>query len=300
MKFKDAIREYKQYLIVEKGSSSNTVTAYCADLELFFKYLCNEYNKSLVLSEITQDHIDRYQTYLSLKNSTATSKRKIVSLRNFYIFLIKEKHTDHNLNFTIPKQQAYLPVVLSQDEVIMILNSIETNSDVGYRNKVMVELLYATGIRVSELIYLKIEHVNTQLSFIRVIGKGDVERIVPIHQLISDMISTYILEIRDKFLIKDSAYLFLNNRGNPLDRHSFYIILKKIIQKSGVNKYCTPHTFRHTCATHLLENNADLRSIQEILGHKDINTTTIYTHVSNQKLYAEYNNFHPRSKKEKT
>lgn len=293
MQFKDGLNEYKQYLIVEKGSSNNTVNAYITDLSIFLKYLIKNYNE-LELHEINQEHVNAFIKHLSNTNSRATSKRKIVSLRNFYIFLIKEKYIEHNLQFTIPKQQSYLPVVLSEDEVNMIINSIPLDNHTDYQNRVMIELLYATGIRVSELINLTLDQVNTNLSFIKVIGKGDVERIVPIHNSMSELLNYFIIHIRDSFIISDTSYVFLNKKGFPFNRNNIYNKLKKIIKNSGVNKHCTPHTFRHTCATHLLENNADLRSIQEILGHSDISTTTIYTHISNQKLYQEYNDYHPR------
>lgn len=296
MKYIDGLREYKQFLIVEKGASKNTISAYLTDLNLFNHYLI-EHFKEMPLCDINQMHVNKYIEFLSIHNSKATCKRKIVSLRNFYIFLIKENILKHNLNFTIPKQESYLPVVLSEEEVLMIFESIDCTQPQGYQNRVMLELLYATGIRVSELVNVKLEQVNTNLGFIKVIGKGDVERIIPMHKTVCDMINTYILEIRHLFVINETQFLFLTKKGCPLTRNAFYTILKKIILNSGVNKNCTPHTFRHTCATHLLENNADLRSIQEILGHSDISTTTIYTHVSNQKLYKEYNNFHPRANK---
>lgn len=294
----EAINEYRQYLIVEKGLSKNTVIAYISDLKKFSIYLNDSFqiNKT---DDLSKEHIRLYLKELGKTNTSASITRKLVSLRMFFNFLIKEKIIDVNIisNFDLPKINKKLPVILSTTEMQEILETIKINDHISCRNRCMLELMYATGLRVSELINLNVSSINLYMGYIKVVGKGDKERIVPIGEIAKIILDIYLNQYRDKFIKKESSLLFFNNHGNKLSREEFYIILKQVINKTSINKKISPHTIRHSFATHLLENGADLRSIQELLGHSDISTTTIYTHISNQKIKNEYQQFHPRMKK---
>ena len=294
----EAINEYRPYLIVEKGLSKNTIIAYISDLKKFSIYLNDSFqiNKT---DDLSKEHIRLYLKELGKTNTSASITRKLVSLRMFFNFLIKEKIIDVNIisNFDLPKINKKLPVILSTTEMQEILETIKINDHISCRNRCMLELMYATGLRVSELINLNVSSINLYMGYIKVIGKGDKERIVPIGEIAKIILEIYLNQYRDKFIKKESSLLFFNNHGNKLSREEFYIILKQVINKTSINKKISPHTIRHSFATHLLENGADLRSIQELLGHSDISTTTIYTHISNQKIKNEYQQFHPRMKK---
>ena len=294
----EAINEYRQYLIVEKGLSKNTIIAYISDLKKFSIYLNDSFqiNKT---DDLSKEHIRLYLKELGKTNTSASITRKLVSLRMFFNFLIKEKIIDVNIisDFDLPKINKKLPVILSTTEMQEILETIKINDHISCRNRCMLELMYATGLRVSELINLNVSSINLYMGYIKVIGKGDKERIVPIGEIAKIILEIYLNQYRDKFIKKESSLLFFNNHGNKLSREEFYIILKQVINKTSINKKISPHTIRHSFATHLLENGADLRSIQELLGHSDISTTTIYTHISNQKIKNEYQQFHPRMKK---
>ena len=294
----EAINEYRQYLIVEKGLSKNTVIAYISDLKKFSIYLNDSFQINKI-EELSKEHIRLYLKELVKTNTSASITRKLVSLRMFFNFLIKEKIIDVNIisDFDLPKINKKLPVILSTTEMQEILETIKINDHISCRNRCMLELMYATGLRVSELINLNVSSINLYMGYIKVVGKGDKERIVPIGEIAKTILDIYLNQYRDKFIKKESSLLFFNNHGNKLSREEFYIILKQVINKTSINKKISPHTIRHSFATHLLENGADLRSIQELLGHSDISTTTIYTHISNQKIKNEYQQFHPRMKK---
>ncbi|WP_304580427.1 site-specific tyrosine recombinase XerD [Thomasclavelia cocleata] len=294
----EAINEYRQYLIVEKGLSKNTVIAYISDLKKFSIYLDDSFQINKI-EELSKEHIRLYLKELGKTNTSASITRKLVSLRMFFNFLIKEKIIDVNIisDFDLPKINKKLPVILSTTEMQEILETIKINDHISCRNRCMLELMYATGLRVSELINLNVSSINLYMGYIKVIGKGDKERIVPIGEIAKTILDIYLNQYRDKFIKKESSLLFFNNHGNKLSREEFYIILKQVINKTSINKKISPHTIRHSFATHLLENGADLRSIQELLGHSDISTTTIYTHISNQKIKNEYQQFHPLMKK---
>lgn len=299
MKLKDSLNEYRQYLIVEKGLSKNTILAYLNDLNKFFIYL-NDIHQIFEIENISKEHIRLYLKELSKINSSTSITRKLVSLRMFFAFLVKDKLIDVNImnDFDLPKIYKKLPVVLSEQEMQEILDSIVIEDHLSSRNRCMLELMYATGLRVSELINLNVSSVNIYMGYIKVIGKGNKERIVPIGAVAKKILGDYLNNYREEFIKKESSLLFFNNHGNKMSREEFYIILKQIIRQTSVNKKVSPHTIRHSFATHLLENGADLRSIQELLGHSDISTTTIYTHISNQKIKKEYQQFHPRIKKD--
>ncbi|WP_249030374.1 site-specific tyrosine recombinase XerD [Tannockella kyphosi] len=298
MKNIDVLKEYFQYLLVEKGLSSNTILSYKRDLNDFINYVLDTYDVDEI-SSINEEMIEKYLEYCYGRLSSTTIKHRIVSLRNFYVFLCKDGYVQKNCmaNVAIPKISKKLPNVLTVEQVTVLLNSIDQEDDSSFRNKVMLELLYASGIRVSELLSLKIQQVNTHMRFMKVIGKGNKERMIPISEYVCQLLQRYIHEVRPKFINSATSYLFISNKGVCITRNDFYQTMIKIVDNSGIHKHCTPHTLRHSFATHLLENDADLRSIQEMLGHSDISTTTIYTHVSNKSLKAAYQDFHPRSKK---
>lgn len=298
MLIRDALSEYKQYLIVEKGLSKNTIYSYLRDLIAFSNFIGENYELNKI-EDIDKEHIRLYLKDLSKKNSANSISRKLVSLRMFYIFMVKEGIVKNNLmsSFALPKKDKKLPTVLSQKEMIEILESIKPIDAISSRNRSLVELLYATGMRVSELLKLTLNDLNIKMGFVKVIGKGDKERLIPINSYVGTILEDYINKYRDEFSSKNDSLLFYNKHGNPLSREEFYHILQTIVQTTSVMKNVSPHTIRHTFATHLLENGADLRSIQELLGHSDISTTTIYTHISNKKIRQEYQQFHPRIKK---
>lgn len=298
MLIKDALSEYKQYLIVEKGLSKNTVYSYLRDLIAFSNFIGEEYEINQI-ENINKEHIHLYLKELSKTNCTNSISRKLVSLRMLYIFLVKENIVKENLmsSFTLPKRDKKLPIVLSQEEMIEILDGIIVCDAISTRNRCMVELLYATGMRISELLNLTLKDLNIKMGFIKVIGKGNKERMIPIGSYVGEILEQYINDYRAEFNIKNDSLLFFNKHGQRLSREEFYSILQTIVNSTSITKKVSPHTFRHTFATHLLENGADLRSIQELLGHSDISTTTIYTHISNQKIRSEYQQFHPRIKK---
>lgn len=298
MLIKDALSEYKQYLIVEKGLSKNTIYSYLRDLIAFSNFIGEEYEINQI-ENINKEHIHLYLKKLSKTNCTNSISRKLVSLRMLYIFLVKENIVKENLmsSFTLPKRDKKLPIVLSQEEMIEILDGIIVCDAISSRNRCMVELLYATGMRISELLNLTLKDLNIKMGFIKVIGKGNKERMIPIGSYVGEILEQYINDYRAEFNIKNDSLLFFNKHGQRLSREEFYSILQTIVNSTSITKKVSPHTFRHTFATHLLENGADLRSIQELLGHSDISTTTIYTHISNQKIRSEYQQFHPRIKK---
>ncbi len=293
-----AIKEFENYLVVERGYSLNTVKSYLFDLKKFNEYL--ESINVLNVDQINKQVILEYLKVLSnrtKKNSSAS--RNITCLRNFHHFLIIEKHITKNPMATIelPKRENRIPQVLSEKEVFMLLDSIETKDAIGYRDKCMFELLYGAGLRVGELVNLKVQDINITMKFVRCFGKGSKERIVPLNAYLVRYLDLYIHNYRD-LLLKDEyhSYLFVNRNGAVMTRQGFWKNLKTRAKKCGITKNISPHTIRHSFATHLLENGADLRSIQEMLGHSDIATTTIYTHVSTKKIKEEYDKFHPRDK----
>ena len=278
--------------------SKNTIYSYLRDLIAFSNFIGEEYEINQI-ENINKEHIHLYSKELSKTNCTNSISRKLVSLRMLYIFLVKENIVKENLmsSFTLPKRDKKLPIVLSQEEMIEILDGIIVCDAISSRNRCMVELLYATGMRISELLNLTLKDLNIKMGFIKVIGKGNKERMIPIGSYVGEILEQYINDYRAEFNIKNDSLLFFNKHGQRLSREEFYSILQTIVNSTSITKKVSPHTFRHTFATHLLENGADLRSIQELLGHSDISTTTIYTHISNQKIRSEYQQFHPRIKK---
>jgi len=294
MDWNKAIKEFNIYLSIERGLSKNTVEAYIRDLETLSVF-CKK--KPL---KIKRKDIIQFINYLNeKKKSSSTQARILSSIKSFYNYLIFDNKIKDNPSIEIysPKLEKKLPIVLSIEEVDKIINSIDLSLDNGERNRTIIECLYSCGLRVSELINLKISEINFSDEYIKVIGKGDKQRITPINKNLITYFKNYINKIRSKLKIdtKNSDYLFLNRRGKKISRVLVFNIVKEACKKSGLQKNISPHTFRHSFATHLVEGGADLRAVQEMLGHSNITTTEIYTHLDTKYLKEEMVNFHPRS-----
>ena len=291
----DYISAYEHWLTREKKASSNTLCSYLRDVRQFTDWLDLE---GLAPTQVTQGDVKRFATYLTKKGkSDATVVRSIASLKSFYTYML----TSHNVplnpakGFTPSKVERKLPEILTGKEVDLFLDQPDTSDEKGCRDKAMLEVLYATGIRVTELISLDIKDVNLSVGFIRCIGKGK-ERIVPLYKTAVKALATYINEVRVQLLDEPHQQaLFVNMNGERMSRQGFWKIVKYYQEKAGISKDITPHTLRHSFAAHLLENGADLKSIQEMLGHADISSTQIYTQVVNQKLRDVYAKAHPRA-----
>jgi len=295
---KDEIQDFLHFLTVEKGLAKNTIISYKRDLQQY-SYFLREIDVHNV-QDISRTHIIRYLS--KMKNDGKSSKtmaRNVASIRSFHQFLLREKLTeeDPTLHIETPQMEKKLPKVLNLPEVEALLNAPNMSNEFGYRDKAMLEILYATGMRVSELIELNISDAHLTMGFIRCIGKGNKERIIPIGSKAIEALELYLQYGRPK-LVKPkhrSDALFLNHLGKRLTRQGFWKILKKLSKDAGIKKEFSPHTLRHSFATHLLENGADLRAVQEMLGHADISTTQIYTHVTKTRLKDVYAKFHPRA-----
>lgn len=295
----DQLKDFIHFLIVEKGLAKNTIVSYERDLKSYIKYFGNVEQLKNV-NEVERIHIIHFLGHLKEQGkSSRTLARHVASIRAFHQFLLRERVSDHDpsVHIETPKLERTLPKVLNLAEVETLLDSPDTKDHYGIRDKAMLELLYATGIRVSELIGLQTSDVHLTMGFVRCIGKGNKERIIPIGKTALAALEHYVNNGRSHFISKknhDNA-LFLNHHGKQLTRQGFWKILKKLAQGAGIEKELTPHTLRHSFATHLLENGADIRAVQELLGHSDISTTQIYTHVTKTRLRDVYSKFHPRA-----
>ena len=290
------IKEYLDFIKYERKLSEETVKNYKYDLENFIKFLKKKNINSF--KSVTQNDIELYLKEISNKNPKSIS-RNITSINNLFIFLLKDKFIKNNPCEFIerPKLKKTLPETLSFDEVTNVLD-IPLITKYDYRNKAMLEILYGSGLRIGELISLTLRDIDFENDIIRCIGKGSKERIVPINDYEKYFLLQY-LDKRSLFLIKgNNDYVFLNNHGSKMTRQGFEKNLNKILLDKGIKKKVTPHTLRHSFATHLLSGGADLRSIQMLLGHSDISTTKIYTHITNDKIKGDYKKYHPRNNKE--
>ncbi|WP_235962240.1 site-specific tyrosine recombinase XerD [Jeotgalicoccus meleagridis] len=289
------INEYLSYLKIERGLSDASISSYRQDLNQYNNYL-TEKNVTSVKS-ITTETLVTFLQFLSIEGkSNKTIRRMQSTLRNFHQFLQLEQVSETNpaLRLSTPKMEKDLPVVLTIEEMETLLASPDSSTQ-GKRDKVIMELFYASGLRVSELINLRLSDLNLAMGFIHVYGKGDKERIVPTTEYVSELLESYISNERIS-LLKDENIdtLFLTNRGKGFTRQGLWKTIKKYVALSGIRKNITPHTFRHSFATHLIENGADLRAVQEMLGHSDISTTQVYTQISASKIREMYKQFHPR------
>jgi len=287
------INHFVEYLLIDKKYSENTIKSYQNDLKKYQNFFKN---KNIEI--INEENIKEYLKYLKTENNEAkTISHNISTLRSFYKFLLIEKKINKNPMewIEIPKIKKSLPKTLSFEEINKLLD-IKLNDKYSYRNKAMLELMYSSGLRVSELVNVKIHDIDSESCIIRVMGKGSKERIVPLGDYAIKYIDIYLKEYRNKLIKKEyNDYLFLNNHGKKMTRQGFFKIIKNLAKQQKIKVEFSPHTLRHSFATHLLDGGADLRSIQEMLGHSDISTTQIYTHVSKELLKENYNNFHPHA-----
>ena len=296
---KQDLEDFKSYIIAEKNFSKHTAKAYCSDILSFLVWMDEVSCEDIDLSKI-REYLHFIQKFNYKKNTVA---RKIASLRTFYKYLYREKKVDANpaMNLNPPKRPKQLPKFLTPYEVEQILNNIKIDTPAGYRNKAILELLWATGMRVSELSGLNFEDLNLDNNEIRVFGKGSKERII----LVTDRAKTYLqryIETARPLVAKgyrvdtdEDSPVFINNTGFRLQTRTISNVINDVVEKIQLPKHVTPHVFRHSFATHLIENGADLRVVQELLGHASISNTQIYTHVSGKHLKEVYNETHPRA-----
>lgn len=287
-----------EYLTVELGLSANTRQAYERDLRLFCKTL--GFKNSNALVNVSREQITGYMTQLKEKGlAAATIARKLAAIKAFYRFMTAEGYMDANPAEVVEAgtKGIKLPRVLSEDEVVRLLNQPDITTAEGFRDRTMLEVLYATGMRVSELINLTLERVDLNMKYIIAFGKGSKERIVPLGSVAAEFLQQYLEKVRPKLTHagRNTNIVFLAFGGHELTRQRFWQIIRAYGRKANINKALTPHILRHSFATHLLDNGADLRSVQELLGHSDISTTQIYTHLTNKRLRDIYAKAHPRA-----
>ena len=294
------VNEFKNYLKLERSLSKNSIDAYLLDIRKLTSFISENYSTSLSIENIDVSIIESFIKYLFKSESSTYSQARIVSgLKSFFNYLLLEEKIDINPMELIdaPKLVRKLPETLSIQEIEIIINAVDLDSKEGMRNKAILETLYSCGLRVSELVNLKVQNLFLDIGFIKVLGKGMKERLVPIGTKAAECISLYMNEYRKSINISEGfeGYLFINRRGKNLTRNMIFIIVKDLVKKAGLNKNISPHTFRHSFATHLIEGGADLRAVQEMLGHESITTTEIYTHLNKNYLKEVVNKFHPRS-----
>ena len=286
MEISDAIDLFTQYLLVEKGLSKATVSSYLNDLQQFFDF----FKDKKYVEELDPNDVNSFLTYSSsIGKEASTNLRRISSIKQFYIFLKKDGYyKDEIPDVEPPKKPIRLPTCLSIEEVELLLDAPNMDSLSGIRDKAMLELMYASGLRVSELLQFEKSNLNLKRGIVTIFGKGAKERKVPVGDFAMEYVVKYLNEVRGKFHGADSKYLFLNRSGQPLSRFYFIRQVKKYASEVGIEKDISPHTLRHCFATHLLEGGAQLRTVQEMLGHSNIATTQIYTHVSSKRIISAY------------
>ena len=297
MSWENSIKEFKYYLKVERSLADNSVNAYIRDIRKLADF-CSKIKVDEL--NISVNEIREFIADLNSKNISARSQARIISgVKAFFKYLIIEDYLTNDPTMLIenPKIGLKLPEVLSVGEIELIISSIDLSNKQGERNRAILETLYSCGLRVTELINLKISNINFKEGYIKVIGKGDKERLTPIGSNALKYISIYVNEVRihQKISKNQEDFVFLNNRGSKLSRVMIFTLIKRIVDKVGIKKKVSPHTFRHSFATHLIEGGADLRAVQEMLGHESITTTEIYTHLDRDYLRSNIMQFHPRS-----
>ena len=286
-----ALRSFLDFLHIEKGLSQNTVKSYQSDLYIFFKWLPDNSNYSF--KNTKSEDIELFIKHLfKLGFKSTTINRKISSIKAFYTYLKKQKLIDTipTEDIIVPKQEKNLPKSISEKEVETLLNSINGSSNIELRDKAMMELLYATGVRVSELVNIKVNDIDFNRRVIRVIGKGSKERLIPFGEKAFIALNNYLASRENKI----TKEIFLSNRGTGITRISFWNRVKFYLSRCGLSIKISPHTLRHAFATHILNRGADLRSVQMLLGHSDLSTTQIYTHIAKQRLSDVLKKHHPR------
>lgn len=290
----ECIDAFVQHLVVERGLARNTVESYSRDLKRFADFLEERQHP---LEQVESLTVMEFLLFLRERGlASKSSGRSLSALRMFFRFLVRENilKVDPTINIDSPKVRAHLPAVLSVAEVDALLMQPECNKPRGLRDKAMLELLYATGVRVSELVSLTVNSLNLEVGYLIAFGKGSKERVVPLGDTATRCLKDYLVTARPSFLKRSSPFLFLNGSGAPLSRQGFWKMIRRYALKAGLNKTISPHTLRHSFATHLLERGADLRSVQVMLGHVDIATTQIYTHVTQERLKKIHHRYHPR------
>ncbi|MBR9978801.1 MAG: site-specific tyrosine recombinase XerD [Bacteroidetes bacterium] len=294
-----ATSAFRNYLRLERGFSEHSVSAYMLDVLRYTDWLSQERRMSDPADISLRDITDFLRTLKSAGYASSSMSRGISSIRHFHRFMHTEQLCDTNPGEQLetPTLTRHLPIVLTQGEMLAILEQPDTSRELGLRDRAILETLYATGMRVSELTALSIEQLLLEEELVRIIGKGNKERIVPIGSTARQQSARYLQSVRPKLMKRNNPhrYVFVNHRGGPLSRMSILTITKKYARQAGINLDVHPHTFRHSFATHLLEGGADLRSVQEMLGHADISTTQIYTHVDRDYLKEVHRTFHPRA-----
>ena len=294
---KEELNDYLHYLTIERGLSLNTRKSYERDLAQYLHFLeekkitaWQDVDRFIVISYLEKMHDE--------KKAPATVTRMITSLRRFHQFLRQERITDHDpmQHIDTPKKAQKLPSTLSLKEVERLIEAPDTTKNLGIRDRAILEVMYATGMRVSELIGLKLSDLHLSLGLVQTIGKGDKERIIPLGDYAIQWLERYLDEVRP-LLVKDATevHVFVKNHGSGLSRQGIWKNLKQLVRDAGITKEVTPHTLRHSFATHLLENGADLRTVQELLGHADISTTQIYTHITKKRMTDVYKQHFPRA-----
>ena len=299
MTWSEAIENYANYLRFEKNASENTIEAYVSDLQKLQDF-AEQNLMNITPITISYEHLQEFLYQISKINySERTQARWISSIKGFFSFLLEDELREENPSALLetPKLGLYLPDTLSLEEIEKLISATEENTDLAKRNRCMIEVLYGCGLRVSELTELQISNINFKENYLKIQGKGDKVRFVPLADYTADFIKNYINNIRSKQKInpKHSDILFLNSRGAQISRQMVFLIIKEIVRKAGIQKNISPHTFRHSFATHLLQNGADLRFIQEMLGHSSITTTEIYTHLNTEELHETILKYHPRN-----
>jgi integrase/recombinase XerD len=291
-----AFERFINYLRVERGLAVNSIEAYRRDVREFLDFLAQN---RLSPGEVEHRELLQFLQGLYQRLSPRSVARKIVSVRAFYRFLILDDYLANDPTETLeaPRTLQSLPKYLTQEEVDRLLQLPDVTKPHGLRDRAMLEVLYATGLRVSELVRLRAENVNFDVGFVRVIGKGNKERIVPLGETAQDWLNRYLREAYPRFERKapGSRALFLSQKGGPMSRQNFWMIVRRLGRRLGLSDRLSPHVLRHSFATHLLENGADLRAVQIMLGHADISTTQIYTHITRERLKKIYDKLHPRA-----
>ena len=283
----DAFENYLQFLRFEKGLTNQTIQDYKDDFAQFLKY----YPSKVDLDDLTSSDLNEFNYDQAINGkSSATITRRIATIKNFFLFLESENLKTDLLNteISLPNKEKKLPEVLSEEEVIELLKTPDKHTDLGKRDYALLEVLYSCGLRVSEAEKLQLNQINTQEKIIKVVGKGKKERIIPIRDEALNAIKDYIYNVRSEKRIVDKNYVFLNRSGKKLTRQVIYSLVVKYAKYAGIEKKIHPHTLRHSFATHLLDNGADLRVVQELLGHTNIGTTQLYTHVTTKTLVKSY------------
>ena len=297
MSWETSIKGFKSYLQIERSLSDNSVQAYIRDVKKFANYAI-----PIELSELKVSRVDisNFLAQINQKNISSRSQARIISgIKAFYKYLIMEDYLKINPTELIesPKIGLKLPATLSLNEIDKLIATVDLSNKQGERNRAILETLYSCGLRVSELVNLQLSNIHFKEGYLKVTGKGDKERLAPIGGRAIKYLTIYINEVRNHQEIKKGSedFVFLNNRGAKLTRVMIFIIIQKLTEKIGLKKKISPHTFRHSFATHLIEGGADLRAVQEMLGHESITTTEIYTHLDNEYLRSNIIQFHPRS-----